>query len=353
MSFSSQDGPLAGRDLDPYADRAERGREDRRCGRSRSTSTSGRQGSWRTCGSTSVLRSTGGRHGPRPAVWPARAGQDVAGPHHRRRARRRRAPTSGPVIERSGDLAAILNSLGEREVLFIDEIHRGNRTVEEVLYSAVEDFRVDLMLGSGPGAQSVSMPLPRFTLVRGHHPGRPADRPLRERFQIHFNMDFYSPGELAEIIRRSAARLGLSITDDGALELARRSRGTPRVANRLLRRARDFADVEGSGALDAAIVKLTLERLGIDDEGLDEMDRTILSTIAHKFTGGPVGVDNLSTALGEERDVIEDVYEPYLIRQGFLQRTRQGRMLTPRGAQHLGLQATLSASPEDPQGRMF
>ena len=264
-------------------------------------------------------------------------------------------PTSGPVVERSGDLAAILNSLGEREVLFIDEIHRLNRAVEEVLYSAVEDFRVDLMLGQGPGAQSVSMALPRFTLVGATTRAGLLTRPLRERFQIHFNMDFYDPPELAEIIRRSAARLSLAITPEGALELARRSRGTPRVANRLLRRARDFADVEGTGAVDTAIIRLTLQRLGIDEMGLDQMDRKVLSTIAHKFSGGPVGVDNLSTALGEERDVIEEVYEPYLIRQGLLQRTRQGRVITPRGLEHLGIELPAVDDPDEdvPQGSLF
>ncbi len=259
-------------------------------------------------------------------------------------------PTSGPVIERSGDLAAILNSLNEREVLFIDEIHRLNRTVEEVLYSAVEDFRVDLMLGQGPGAQSVSMPLPRFTLVGATTRAGLLTRPLRERFQIQFNMDFYEPDELAEIIRRSARRLDLGISEAASVELARRSRGTPRVANRLLRRARDFAHVEGAGSLDTGVIRLTLDRLGIDEVGLDEMDRRILSSIAIKFSGGPVGVDNLSTALGEERDVIEDVYEPYLIRLGLLQRTRQGRIITRRGLTHLGIDLPDEGSS---QGSLF
>jgi Holliday junction DNA helicase RuvB len=246
-------------------------------------------------------------------------------------------PSSGPVIERGGDLAAILNSLAPREVLFIDEIHRLNRAVEEVLYSAVEDFRIDLMLGQGPGAQSVSMPLPRFTLIGATTRAGLLTRPLRDRFQIHFNMEFYQPGELAQIIQRSATRLGVQLAEAASHELARRSRGTPRVANRLLRRARDFAEVEGDGTITVDIVRLALERLGIDEEGLDAMDRRVLETIALKFSGGPVGVDNLSTAIGEERDVIEDVYEPFLIQQGFLQRTRQGRVITERGIAHLGI----------------
>ena len=256
-------------------------------------------------------------------------------------------PSSGPVIERGGDLAAILNSLAPREVLFIDEIHRLNRAVEEVLYSAVEDFRIDLMLGQGPGAQSVSMPLPRFTLIGAATRAGLLTRPLRDRFQIHFNMEFYQPDELARIIRRSAVRLGVQLEEAASHELARRSRGTPRVANRLLRRARDFAEVEGDGVITVDIVRLALERLGIDEEGLDAMDRRVLETIALKFSGGPVGVDNLSTAIGEERDVIEDVYEPFLIQQGFLQRTRQGRVITERGIAHLGI-------PRDPdQGALF
>ncbi len=264
-------------------------------------------------------------------------------------------PTSGPVIERGGDLAAILNGLGEREVLFIDEIHRLNRAVEEVLYSALEDFRIDIMLGQGPGAQSVSMPLSRFTLVGATTRAGLLTRPLRDRFQIQFNLQFYEVDELAEIVRRSALRLGLHVTPAACTSLASRSRGTPRVANRLLRRTRDFAEVEGDGTVDVDMVDLALGRLGIDEEGLDAMDRRVLETIAHKFNGGPVGIDNLSTAIGEERDVIEDVYEPFLIQRGFLQRTRQGRVLTFRGRAHLGLaDPSVDAEPDSsPQGSLF
>ncbi len=246
-------------------------------------------------------------------------------------------PSSGPVIERGGDLAAILNSLQPREVLFIDEIHRLNRAVEEVLYSAIEDFRIDVMLGQGPGAQSVSLPLPRFTLIGATTRAGLLTRPLRDRFQIQFTMDFYQPTELAQIIRSSAVRLRVELTEDASRELSRRARGTPRVANRLLRRARDFAEVEGNGVIDLGIARLALTRLGIDEEGLDVMDRRVLETIALKFDGGPVGIDNLSTAIGEERDTIEDVYEPYLIMRGFIQRTRQGRIITQRGLLHLGI----------------
>jgi Holliday junction DNA helicase RuvB len=245
-------------------------------------------------------------------------------------------PSSGPVIERGGDLAAILNSMSERQVLFIDEIHRLNRAVEEVLYSALEDFRIDIMLGQGPGAQSVSMPLPRFTLVGATTRAGLLTRPLRDRFQIQFNMEFYKTEELAEIVRRSARRLGLRMSAEACEALARRSRGTPRVANRLLRRARDFAEVEGDGGVDLEIVNTALQRLGIDEIGLDPMDRRVLDTILHRFGGGPVGVDNLATALGEERDVIEEVYEPYLIQMGLMQRTQRGRIITANGQQHLG-----------------
>jgi holliday junction DNA helicase RuvB len=245
-------------------------------------------------------------------------------------------PTSGPIIERGGDLAAILNSLQPREVLFIDEIHRLNRAVEEILYPALEDFRIDVMLGQGPGAQSVSLPLPPFTLVGATTRAGLLTRPLRDRFQIQFNMSYYNPEELTSIVMRSAERLGIKATPEAAYELSRRARGTPRVANRLLRRARDFAEVEGDGVITIEITKLALSRLGIDEAGLDPMDRKIMSTIANKFDGGPVGIDNLATAIGEEADTIEDVFEPYLIIRGFVQRTRQGRILTSRGKDHIG-----------------
>jgi Holliday junction DNA helicase RuvB len=255
--------------------------------------------------------------------------------------------TSGPVIERGGDLAAILNSLEPREVLFIDEIHRLNRAVEEVLYPAVEDFRIDLLLGQGPGAQSVSMPLPRFTLIGATTRAGLLTRPLRDRFPIQFNFEFYNTDELAEILTRSALRMELTMEPAAGRELAARSRGTPRVANRLLRRVRDFAEVEGDGAIRLELVKTALARLGIDKLGLDNMDRRVMETIAHKFDGGPVGIDNLSTAIGEERDVIEDVYEPFLIQRGLLQRTRQGRVLTSQGLSHIG------ANPASEQGNLF
>jgi len=258
-------------------------------------------------------------------------------------------PTSGPVVERGGDLAAILNSLQPREVLFIDEIHRLNRAVEEVLYPAVEDFKIDVMLGQGPGAQSVSLPLPPFTLIGATTRAGLLTRPLRDRFQIQFAMDFYNADELATIITKSAHRLGVPLDNNAGIELAQRSRGTPRVANRMLRRARDFAEVEGNGTITLDIAKLALERLGIDEEGLDGMDRRILETIANKFDGGPVGIDNLATAIGEESDTIEDVYEPFLIMRGLLQRTRQGRVITSRGRKHLGqsaFQGTLFAGLE-------
>jgi holliday junction DNA helicase RuvB len=245
-------------------------------------------------------------------------------------------PTSGPVVERGGDLAAILNSLQPREVLFIDEIHRLNRAVEEVLYPAVEDFKIDVMLGQGPGAQSVSLPLPQFTLIGATTRAGLLTRPLRDRFQIQFTMDFYNAEELSLIITRSAERLGVPLSKNAGYELARRSRGTPRVANRMLRRARDFAEVEGNGTITLEIAQLALQRLGIDEEGLDGMDRKILHTISHKFDGGPVGIDNLATAIGEESDTLEDVYEPFLIMRGLLQRTRQGRVITSRGKKHLG-----------------
>ncbi|MCB9760857.1 MAG: Holliday junction branch migration DNA helicase RuvB [Alphaproteobacteria bacterium] len=244
---------------------------------------------------------------------------------------------SGPTIERGGDLAAILNNMEDREILFIDEIHRLNRAVEEVLYPAMEDFEIDVVLGTGPGAQSVKLPLRRFTLVGATTRSGLLTAPLRARFGIQATMDFYSPAELREIITRSAGRLGVEIKPEGALELARRSRGTPRIANRLLKRIRDFAQVESDGTIGLDITRKALTRLQVDEQGLDKMDTRLLRTIAEKFDGGPVGLSNLAAAVGEETDTIEEVYEPYLIRHGFVQRTSRGRIITRRGLAHLGL----------------
>lgn len=255
---------------------------------------------------------------------------------------------SGPSIERGGDLAAILTNLDDREVLFIDEIHRLNRAVEEVLYPAMEDFELDVIIGQGPGAQSVKLPLPRFTLVGATTRSGMLTAPLRARFGIHATFDFYRPDELATILRRSADRLGLALTEEGCTELARRARGTPRIVNRLLRRVRDFAQIDGDGTIDADIARTALDRLEVDAAGLDKMDRRILHAIAIKFSGGPVGLDTLAAAIGESRDTIEDTYEPYLIQQGYLQRTPRGRVVTTRGAAIAGANAEA-----DPQGRLL
>lgn len=253
---------------------------------------------------------------------------------------------SGPTIERGGDLAAILTSLEPREVFFIDEIHRLPRSVEEVLYPALEDFEIDVVLGQGPGAQSVKLPLNRFTLVAATTRSGLLTQPLRARFGIHATFDFYGTSDLHTIIERSASRLNLVITQDGCRELAERSRGTPRIANRLLRRVRDFAEVEGDGTIDARVASDALTRLEIDEIGLDKMDLRILTTIAHKFSGGPVGLNTLSAAIGESSDTIQDTYEPYLIQQGLLARTPRGRVLTARGRGHIGL-------PPNDQGDLF
>ena len=254
---------------------------------------------------------------------------------------------SGPTLERGGDLAALLNNLQEREVLFIDEIHRLHRAVEEVLYPAMEDYEIDVLLGSGPGAQSVKLPLRPFTLGGATTRSGLLTSPLRARFGIQATFDFYTPEELLIIIQRSAGRLGVPISDEGATELACRSRGTPRIANRLLKRVRDFAQVEGDGTIDLDITRIALGRLAVDAEGLDSMDRRILEAIAVKFEGGPVGLTNLAAAIGEESGTIEEVYEPYLIQQGLLQRTARGRIITARGLRHLGVVAQLhSPVPE-------
>ncbi len=245
--------------------------------------------------------------------------------------------TSGPVITRAGDLAALLTNLQPRDVLFIDEIHRLSPAVEEVLYPAMEDFQLDLIIGEGPAARSVRIDLPRFTLVGATTRLGLITTPLRERFGIPLRLNFYEPKELDLIVRRGARVVGLNLTDSGAMEIARRSRGTPRVAGRLLRRVRDFASVAKSAQVDQRAADEALRRLDVDDIGLDAMDRRYLKLIAEHYGGGPVGVETLAAALSEQRDTIEDAIEPYLIQQGLLQRSPRGRMLTLTGYRHLGL----------------
>ena len=245
--------------------------------------------------------------------------------------------TSGPVITKAGDLAAVLTNLQPRDVLFVDEIHRLNSAVEEVLYPAMEDGELDLIIGEGPAARSVRIELPPFTLVGATTRLGLLTTPLRERFGISLRLEFYSPEDLTTIVRRGAALLELEMSEDGAREVARRARGTPRIAGRLLRRVRDFALVEESLPVDRKVADHALSRLDVDDRGLDTMDRRYLRHIAEVHLGGPVGVDTLGAALSEERDTLEDVVEPYLIQQGFIQRTPRGRMLTPRAYGHLGL----------------
>ena len=246
-------------------------------------------------------------------------------------------PTSGPALDRPGDLAAILTNLEEGDVLFVDEIHRMPRPVEEVLYPALEDFKLDVVLGKGPSARSIRLDLPRFTLVGATtRPGR-ITLPLRERFGFSPRLDFYSAQDLARIVRRSAGILSVAIDREGADEIARRSRGTPRVANRLLRRVRDFAEVRHDGGVSGAVARAGLELFDVDALGLDKLDLAILSAVAEKFGGGPVGLSTLAAAVGEETDTIEDVYEPYLLQLGFLKRTPRGRVATERAYRHLGV----------------
>jgi len=242
--------------------------------------------------------------------------------------------TSGPVIERPGDLAAILTSLQAGDVLFIDEIHRLNHVVEEILYPAMEDFQLDLVIGQGPGARSVKMDLPRFTLVGATTRTGLLTPPLRDRFGVILRLDFYSADELVAIIRRSAKLLGIDIDERGALELGRRSRGTPRIANRLLRRVRDFSEVGGHAKINRQVADDALNMLSVDRYGLDEMDRRILLTLIDKFQGGPIGLDTLATVVCEEKNTLEDVYEPFLIQSGFLVRTPRGRMATVAAYEH-------------------
>ena len=254
--------------------------------------------------------------------------------------------TSGPVLDKPGDLAGILTSLEPRDVLFIDEIHRLSPVVEEYLYSAMEDYRIDIMIDKGPSARSIQIDLNPFTLVGATTRSGLLTAPLRARFGINLHLEYYGPEMLQKIIKRSAMILKVPIDDDAAIEIARRSRGTPRIANALLRRVRDFAQVKGNGRIDRDIARISLSALNIDQYGLDEIDNTILLTIIDKFRGGPVGVSTIATAIGEDTGTVEEVYEPYLIMEGFIKRTQRGRMVTPLAYQHLGRPMTGSNAVE-------
>ena len=246
--------------------------------------------------------------------------------------------TSGPVLEKAGDLAAMLTNLESGDVLFIDEIHRLSPAIEEILYPAMEDYKLDIMIGEGPAARSIKLDLPPFTLVGATTRAGLLTSPLRDRFGIIQRLEFYSVGELTEIVGRSAEIIGTQINNKGAAEIAGRSRGTPRIANRLLRRVRDFAEVKSDGKIDGPIASTALDMLSIDKNGFDHMDRRLLTTMIEKFDGGPVGVDSLSAAISEERDTIEDVLEPYLIQQGFIMRTPRGRVITRYAYRHFGIE---------------
>ena len=256
--------------------------------------------------------------------------------------------TSGPAIEKAGDLAALLTNLQEHDILFVDEIHRLNRAVEEILYPAMEDYAIDIIVGKGPSANSIRLDLPHFTLIGATTRAGQLSAPLRDRFGILLKLEPYSPRELGRIILRSAGILGVPITEEGALELARCARGTPRIANALLRRVRDFAMVKGEGHIDLEITRIALAALNIDSRGLDQMDNKILGTIIEKFNGGPVGLNTVATAVGEEAGTIEEVYEPFLIKEGFLKRTPRGREATPLAYQHLGF-----THPRDGEASLF
>jgi Holliday junction DNA helicase RuvB len=245
--------------------------------------------------------------------------------------------TSGPVLERAGDLAALLTNLEPHDVLFIDEIHRLSPVVEEILYPALEDYQIDIMIGEGPAARSVKIDLPPFTLVGATTRAGMLTNPLRDRFGIVSRLEFYTAEELTRIVRRSAGLLNVTLAEDGAFEVARRSRGTPRIANRLLRRVRDYAEVRADGVVSAAVADAALQMLDVDSAGLDVMDRKLLQAVIEKFSGGPVGLDNVAAAIGESPDTIEDVIEPFLIQQGYLQRTPRGRIATPMAWSHFGL----------------
>lgn len=260
--------------------------------------------------------------------------------------------TSGPVIERPGDLAAILTSLESRDLLFIDEIHRLPRVVEEVLYPALEDFSIDILIGQGPSARSVKVDLKPFTLVGATTRTSLLTSPLRDRFGMVFRLNYYSSEQLQKIVQRSASILKVNIESEASLEIGKRSRGTPRLANRILKRVRDYAQEKNDGVIDLHSAKSAMALLNIDERGLDDIDRKILLTIIERFNGGPVGVDTISASLGEEKDTVEDVYEPYLLQEGFLQRTRRGREVTLLAYEHLNIKPT-SSSLSSRQGRLF
>ena len=261
--------------------------------------------------------------------------------------------TSGPAIEKQGDLAAILTNLNEGDVLFIDEIHRLSRAVEEILYPAMEDYALDIIIGKGPSARSIRIDLPKFTLIGATTRAGQMTTPLRDRFGVLMKLELYTPEELAEIVRRSAGILGMEITDDGAMELAGRSRGTPRIANRLLKRVRDFAQVMGNGKIDSNIANYALNKLEIDELGLDNTDRRMLETIIKFYDGGPVGLETLAATVGEEAITLEDVYEPYLMQIGYLSRTPRGRCVTRLAYEHLGIPYRPPKSAPSDQLKIF
>ncbi len=245
--------------------------------------------------------------------------------------------TSGPVIEKSGDLAALLTNLKEGDILFIDEIHRLSNAIEEVLYSAMEDYKLDILIGQGPSARSIKLDLPPFTLIGATTRAGLLTSPLRDRFGVVHRLDYYSEKELETIVTRSASILEVETTEDGANEIARRSRGTPRIANRLLRRVRDYAQVKANGVIERTVAQKSLEMMEVDDKGLDKMDHKLLRTLIEKFAGGPVGIESLAASISEEKDTIEDVLEPYLMQSGFIHRTPRGRVATPLAYRHFGL----------------
>ncbi|MBI5560719.1 MAG: Holliday junction branch migration DNA helicase RuvB [Deltaproteobacteria bacterium] len=261
--------------------------------------------------------------------------------------------SSGPAIEKTGDLAAILTNLEDRDVLFIDEIHRLPNVVEEILYPAMEDFNIDIIIGQGPSARSIKLDIPHFTLIGATTRAGLLTSPLRDRFGVIVRLDFYNPPELKAIVERSSSILGIEITEDGSFEIARRSRGTPRIANRILKRVRDYAEVKCDGVITKEVADKALRMLEIDSRGFDKMDRRILLTIIDKFGGGPVGVETLSTALHEDKDSIEDLYEPFLTQEGFLQRTPRGRVATKLAYEHMGRGSEKKDDGESGQGKLL